>query len=67
MKMYCNLQIFCVWYWRYDNLDVKNDQNSPNISTNLFLYFSKNLHNSCVNIFTKFGSWPTFSVPSEFF
>ena len=67
VKMYCNFQIFCVWYRRYDILHVKNDQNSPNISTNLFLFFPKYLHNSCINMFTSFGSWPTFSVPNEFF
>jgi len=58
---------FCVWYRRYDIFHVKNDQNSPIKSINLVLYFTKNLHNSCINIFTNFGSWPIFSVPNEFF
>jgi len=57
---------FCVWCQRYI-LHVENDQNSPKKSTNLFLYFAKNLHNSCITIFTNFGSWPTFSVTNGFF
>jgi len=67
MKMYRNFQTSCVWYRRYDILHVKNDQNSPKKSKNLFLHFPKNLHNSFINIFTNFGFWPTFSVPNELF
>ena len=66
VKMYCNFQFLCAWYQRYDILHVKNDQNSPKKSTNLFLYFPKYLHNFCITIFTNFGSW-TFSVPNEYF
>jgi len=67
VKIYCNFQTYCVWYWKYDILHVKNDQNFPIKSTDSFLYFPKNLRNSCTNIFTNVGSWPTFSVPNEFF
>jgi len=65
-KWTATFRFFCVWYQRYI-LHVKNDQNSPKKSTNLFLYFPKNLHNSCIIIFTNFGSWPTISVTNGFF
>ena len=66
-KCIATFSFLCVWYQRYDILHVKNDQNSLKKSTNLFWHFPKDLHNSCLTIFTNFGSWPTFSVPNEFF